>query len=154
MNIDYSICEALKYNTEGMQQALLCYDVICEWAVNFGRRVKQSSFLDAPTMELIFGIGKFHLNAHKDDCFPKFSPNFIRGAGQLDGEQMETLWAIIDLISPITKYMTKAHRREILDDMMRHSNWKKLVGMSKQHPASFPWFDIHCLNSKNVDSKT
>jgi hypothetical protein len=131
MNIDYSICQALKFNTRGTLRALLFYDVICEWGVNFWRRIEQNRFLELPEMDLILGIGKFHLNAHKDDCFPLFSPNFIHGAGQIDGEQMETLWAILDKIFSITKYMTKAHRQEILDDQMRDSNFKKLVGMGK-----------------------
>jgi hypothetical protein len=131
MNVDYSICEALKYKTKGFLEALLFYDVACEWCVNFRKRVQQGQFLEAPKMNLIFGIGKFHLNAHKADCFPLFSPNFIRGAGQIDGEQMETLWAGLNKASVVAKYMSKAHRREVLDDQMRDSNWKKVVGMGE-----------------------
>ena len=53
--------------------------------------------------------------------------------GQLDGEIMETLWATFNKISSSTRVMTAAHQREVYDDHMQDSNWKKLVGMCKFH---------------------
>jgi len=41
--------------------------------------------------DLIPAVGKFHLAAHVPSCFAKFSLNFVQGAGQLDGEILETL---------------------------------------------------------------
>ncbi|KAG2035936.1 hypothetical protein BDR03DRAFT_824155, partial [Suillus americanus] len=57
----------------------------------------------------------------------RYSLNFILGAGQVDGEILETLWAPFNKISPTARSMGQAHRQEILDDHMRNSNWKKLV---------------------------
>ncbi|KAI6009268.1 hypothetical protein EDC04DRAFT_2610636 [Pisolithus marmoratus] len=76
-------------------------------------------------------LGKFHLAAHKLSCFPRYSLNFIKGAGHLDGEILETLWAPFNKISPMARSMTQAHRQEVYDDHMTDSNWKKLVGMGK-----------------------
>ncbi|KAG1730928.1 hypothetical protein EDD22DRAFT_788602, partial [Suillus occidentalis] len=42
----------------------------------------------------------FHLSAHKLPCFVRFSLNFVNGAGQVDGEILETLWAPFNKISP------------------------------------------------------
>jgi hypothetical protein len=119
MNIDYAICQALAYNTAGLPQALIEYDVACQWSINFTTRLQDSDTLDiAAALSWISAVGKFHLGTHEQDCFAKFSLNFIHGAGQQDGEILETLWA------PLNK-MSKASRQEMLDDHMRDSNWKK-----------------------------
>ncbi|KAI6024926.1 hypothetical protein BKA83DRAFT_4124738 [Pisolithus microcarpus] len=130
MNTDYSICNALGYCSESITKALVIYDVGCQWSVNFRSRVKNSpSLLLPPALEIMPAVGKFHLAAHKLSCFPRYSLNFIKGAGHLDGEILETLWAPFNKISPTARSMTQAHRQEVYDDHMRDSNWKKLVGM-------------------------
>ncbi|KAI6036179.1 hypothetical protein BKA83DRAFT_4120066 [Pisolithus microcarpus] len=129
MNTDYSICNALGYHSESITKALVIYDVGCQWSVNFRSRVKNSPSLLPPALEIMPAVGKFHLAAHKLSCFPRYSLNFIKGAGHLDGEILETLWAPFNKISPTARSMTQAHRQEVYDDHMRDSNWKKLVGM-------------------------
>jgi len=132
-NIDYSICQALAYRTAPIGSALIVYDVACQWSVNFHRRIQNNPFLTlGPISDLIPVVGKFHLAAHVPGCFAKFSLNFVEGAGQLDGEILETLWAEFNKVSTSARSMSKAHRSEVLDDHMRDSNWKKLVGMGKQ----------------------
>ncbi|KAH7919749.1 hypothetical protein BV22DRAFT_1022428, partial [Leucogyrophana mollusca] len=132
MNIDYSICNALKFRSEGITKALIIYDVSCQWIIHFLDRVAQSPYLSVPEKMAIFAaVGKFHLSAHKLQCFARFSLNFIEGAGQIDGEILETLWAPFNKISPTARSMSQAHRREVYDDHMRDSNWKKLVGIVK-----------------------
>lgn len=127
-NMDYSIVNALSYNTEGLPQAGAIYDLVCQWGVHFLSRVEQSKFLDLPTFELfIKAIGKFHLGAHIEKCFYRYSINFIKGMGQVDGEIIETLWSGLNPISNFARSMTKAHRRETLDDSMRDWNFKKLT---------------------------
>ncbi|KAI6131227.1 hypothetical protein EV401DRAFT_1884110 [Pisolithus croceorrhizus] len=119
MNTDYSICNALGYGSERITKALVIYDVGCQWSVNFWSRL----------WRLSHAVGKFHLAAHKLSCFPRYSLNFVKGAGHLDGEILETLWAPFNKISPTARSMTQAHRQEVYDDHMRDSNWKKLVGL-------------------------
>ncbi|KAI6006387.1 hypothetical protein EDC04DRAFT_2583076, partial [Pisolithus marmoratus] len=130
MNTDYSICNALGYCSESITKSLVIYDVGCQWSVNFRTRVKSSpSLFLPPVLEIIPAVGKFHLAAHKLSCFPRYSLNFVKGAGHLDGEILETLWAPFNKISPTARSMTQAHRQEVYDDHMRDSNWKKLVGI-------------------------
>ncbi|KAI6110758.1 hypothetical protein EV401DRAFT_1868746 [Pisolithus croceorrhizus] len=132
MNTDYSICNALGYGSESIAKALVIYDVGCQWSVNFRSRVKNGpSLLLPPAVEIVPVVGKFHLAAHKLSCFPRYSLNFVNGAGHLDGEILETLWAPFNTISPTARSMTQAHRQEVYDDHMRDSNWKKLVGIGE-----------------------
>jgi hypothetical protein len=132
MNIDYSICNALNYNTKGLPSGLVIYDIGCQWWIHFFRRLRESQFLTIPEeMELVTAVGSFHLSAHIPECFVLFSLHFILGTGQIDGEILETLWLAFNKISPSARAMSAAHRREVYDDHMRDSNWKKLVGICK-----------------------
>ncbi|KIM61421.1 hypothetical protein SCLCIDRAFT_77318, partial [Scleroderma citrinum Foug A] len=38
-NINYSICQALSYNSARIQKALIIYDVACQWYVKFAHNV-------------------------------------------------------------------------------------------------------------------
>ncbi|TFY81296.1 hypothetical protein EWM64_g2719 [Hericium alpestre] len=131
MNMDYSMCQAINHNTEGIEIILKYYDVICQWWKHFNERVERSPYLNLPTSlkEMKKAIGLFHVHGHKDTCIPSFSPNYIIGARQFDGEVVETLWAPLNEISRSTSGMTTSHRREVLDDHMNDSNWKKMTGM-------------------------
>ncbi|KAG1764500.1 hypothetical protein EV702DRAFT_1051329 [Suillus placidus] len=132
MNMDYFICNAVKYPSGDIGSALIIYDVACQWSIHFHEWVDQSYHLSLPlSIKILPAIGKFHLSAHKLLCFPRFSLNFITGAGHINGEILETLWAPFNKISPTARSMTLAHRKEVLDDHMRDSNWKKLVGIVK-----------------------
>ncbi|KAI6106767.1 hypothetical protein EDD16DRAFT_1713087 [Pisolithus croceorrhizus] len=112
---DYSICSALGCGSERITKALVVYDVGCQWNVNFWSRVKNSpSLLLPPALEIVPAVGKFQLAAHKLSCFPRYSLNFVKGAGHLDGEILETLWAPFNKISPTARSMTQAHRQELV----------------------------------------
>jgi hypothetical protein len=76
-------------------------------------------------------VGKWHLAAHVQECFAKFSLNFIEGLAEVDGEIMEILWSELDLIAGITQGMTIAHHQEVLDDYINDSNWKKLLHLCR-----------------------
>ena len=134
MNIDYSVCNGLSYGSETLNSGLVIYDIGCQWWIDFLRRLRQSRFLSIPDkMKLVTAVGSFHLGAHIPECFVLFSLHFVLGAGQLDGEILETLWSAFNKISPSARVMSAAHRREVYDDHMRDSNWKKLVGICEYH---------------------
>jgi hypothetical protein len=98
-------------------------------------RVEGSDHLQLPEGIVIIGkVGKFHLAAHVEACFSLFSLNFLFGAGQTDGENLEQLWSSLNKSSSSTRLMGKSHRREVLDDHMRDWNWKKLIGMGNISP--------------------
>ena len=135
--MDYSICQALKRFPQH-QRALIIYDICCQWIIHFRERVSESEFLELwDSIKITGAVGKFHLAAHIPECFPKYTLNFIEGAGELDGEILETLWSPMDLVAGLTQGMSVAHRQEVLDDYMNDSNWRKIIRISK-----FP--DHHC----------
>ncbi|KIM61410.1 hypothetical protein SCLCIDRAFT_122156, partial [Scleroderma citrinum Foug A] len=82
-------------------------------------------------LEIVPAVGKFHLSAHKLECFSRFSLMFMQGAGHIDGEILETLWAPFNKILPTARSMSLAHRQEVYDNHMRDANCKKLVAIVK-----------------------
>jgi hypothetical protein len=128
INMDYSLCKALSYNMESIPIALVMYDIMCQYKVHLKERVQRSPELSIPdSLELCTGIGLFHIHGHQDSCLPCFSPSYIPGAKQVDGEIIETLWAPLNNVSWSICGMTLAHCQEVLDAHMNHSNWKKMV---------------------------
>ncbi|KAG1725161.1 uncharacterized protein EDB91DRAFT_1254899 [Suillus paluster] len=119
MNMDYALCQALGYNTDGI-------DHISTW------RIEESPYLDLPWgMEIVPGIGLWHVHGHQDKCYVRYASNFITGAARIDGEIMETLWAPLNIISPSARGMSTPHRKECLDFQMNDCNFMKMIRMSK-----------------------
>jgi hypothetical protein len=132
MNMDYCLSEALKYNMYGIRRVILYYDIMCQFWKNLRRRFQDNPHLNFPgAIEIFRAIGLFHVHGHIDQCFARFAPTFIPGAGEVDGEVLETLWAVLNRTADSIRAMTTAHRRECLDDHMNDSNWKKLVNMGR-----------------------
>ena len=131
MNMDYSICEALKRFPHHVQ-ALIIYDICCQWSLHFRQRVSESKFLELfDSLEIIGAVGKWHLAAHIPECFPRFSLNFVKGAGEVDGEILETLWSPLDEVAGLTQAMSIPHAQEVIDDHMHDSNWRKIIRMRR-----------------------
>jgi hypothetical protein len=114
--------------------ALVMYDIMCQYWVHFQKWIKNSPELLIPSsLELQMGIGLFHIHGHQDSCLPQFSPSYIPGVKQVDGELIETLWAPLNNISWSLQGMSLSHRQEVLDAHINHSNWKKLIWISISH---------------------
>jgi hypothetical protein len=129
--MDYSLCHALQNTNLGdLCNIVVLYDVNCQFQVNFRKRVQASKWMTYPNdKRTYFGIGAFHVSGHLPRCFPRHSPQFIPGSGIVDGEILETLWAVLNEVSPSTHTATLAARTEMLDDHMLDLNWKKLIGI-------------------------
>jgi hypothetical protein len=68
--MDYFICNALSYGTDGMTEALVSYDIACQWNKNFEKRVSNNQHLNLPEgLNIISSVGKMHLGAHIPECF-------------------------------------------------------------------------------------
>lgn len=91
MNMDYSGLMAL-HHFSPHSQALIIYDICCEWSIHFQERVMFYKFFEL----------KWHLAAHIIDCFHKFSLNFVEGARQVGGEILETLWSVLNNVAGIS----------------------------------------------------
>ncbi|KAI6094086.1 hypothetical protein EV401DRAFT_1821951, partial [Pisolithus croceorrhizus] len=97
LNMDYSLCNALSYNMNGIRNVICFYDVNCTYMKNLWRRVDNSTFLEiAPSLRIVAGIGMWHVHGHKKECYARYSPLFIRGSGWVDGEIIETLWSTLN----------------------------------------------------------
>ena len=130
---------------EGIEAALISYDVMCQWSVHMMERVNRSNYLSLPdNLELRLAIGLFHIHGHQDTCLARYSPSFIEGGRQIDGETIETLWAPLNEISRSTRGMSTSHRREVIDDHMNDSNWKKLIAIGK-YPAMDTTISAHSV---------
>lgn len=112
----------------GIKQLIVLYDIMCQYHVNLKKRIKKSAVLSIPSsLQICPGIGLFHVHGHKEECLYRFGPTYISGAGQVDGEILETLWATLNEISRSTQTATLANRIEVLDDHMGDNNWKKMI---------------------------
>ncbi|KIK74642.1 hypothetical protein PAXRUDRAFT_19663 [Paxillus rubicundulus Ve08.2h10] len=109
VNMDYALCQALG-KLEGMPRAAVIYDIACH-------------------IQIVWGIGLFHIHGHQDVCLSRYSPDLIPGIGKVDGEVLETLWSQLNEICGSTRSMTAAHRREVLNDHMLDSNRKKMLNI-------------------------
>lgn len=83
-------------------------------------------------VEVDGGIGLFHVHGHRQECLYRYATYFIPSAAVVDGEVLERLWSVLNLVSRSTRTATLGHRAETLDDHMNDNNWKKLVGMGMQ----------------------
>jgi Kyakuja-Dileera-Zisupton transposase len=78
--MDYSIFKALNFNMDGIEVALICYNVMCQWSVHMKDRVTGSRHLKIPDgLELRLGISLFHIHGHQDTCLARYLPSFIEG---------------------------------------------------------------------------
>ena len=132
MNMDWSLCEALaNTNVQGLQQVLHIYDINCQYYCQLQDHIRQNPLLQVPVgLQLIHGIGLFHVHGHKDECLYRWATSYIPNARVVDGEILETLWAVLNTISASTRTASLAHRSELLDDHMGDSNFKKLLNIS------------------------
>jgi len=91
-------------------------------------------------MEITGAVGKWHLAAHIAECFPKFTLNFVEGAGEVEGEILETLWSKMDEMAGMAQAMSAAHHQEVVDDHMNDSNWCKMIRTGRLSVLSVPCY--------------
>ena len=125
--MDYCLFQVtVFFNT--LRLLLVLYDVWCFYHVHLSKRLEQSPALSLPNdLTITGGVGQFHVHAHRQQCYPRFSPNFIPGAGVQLIEIIEILWIETNEVSGSTRGMSTGHRQEFLDDHMNDSNWYKVI---------------------------
>lgn len=125
---------------------------MCQYWKNFIARIKQlPDFLQwSEDIKVKAGIGLFHVHGHVKECFARYAPTFIVGAGMLDGEVVETLWNPLNHTASSARAMSWHHRQEYLDAHMGDSNWLKLTKMSTFRVAVFHRALTHCNSTHTV----
>ena len=137
-NVDWALLEAIRSTGVTSAQAILfIYDLVCQYFIHLRDRI---GHLLPADLEIDRAIGLFHVHDHKDECFYRFASSFIPGAGIVAGEVLESLWSVLNTITPATRTATLAHRAEILDDHAADSNHKKALsmGMLFRSPIDHP----------------
>ncbi|KAF8220464.1 hypothetical protein L208DRAFT_1199772, partial [Tricholoma matsutake] len=127
-NMDYSLSEALKNtNITRLKKIILIYDIMCQYWKRLRLWMEESQYIQLPLgIAILHGIGLFHVGGHVWQCFSCFSPSFIPSTGQMDGEILESLWSVLNEMSPSTQNATISGWIETLDDHMGDSNFKKM----------------------------
>ena len=130
--MDLAICSALGYNSKDkatgkeIPKKLVVYDVACQYKKKFEDRYNASTILQQLFCGVILGIlwaiGKFHLGVHIAECYPPHSLNHIVGAGQISGENLESLWHLLNGFSKMARVMSLGHRAEFLSSSMNAIN--------------------------------
>lgn len=152
-NVDFAFLAALETtHVAGMDRVLLLYDIACQYSIHLMERI--GKFLPSGVV-VDRGIGMFHVHGHQEECFYRFAPSFIPGAGNVAGEIVETLWSELNQISSSTRTMTLAARAETLDDHTSDSNFKKTIGMRtcESTPGdNCPLIDLRKFSAGTVQS--
>ena len=126
-NVDFVFLKALKStNVEPEQGTLLIYDIACQHFVHFHDHINPKIPF---RLQVEAAIGLFHVHAHKDECFFQYATSFILGASVIAGEILESLWSLLNSISPTARTATLAHQAEMLDDHASNSNHRKLLSI-------------------------
>ena len=127
--MDFALLRVLQIlGIDPEQGIMFMYDIVCQYIIHLQERI---GYALPPGLQIERAIGMFHVHAHKEQCFFRYAPSLIPGAGSASGEIMESLWSVLNGISPSTCTATLAHRSEVLDDHACDSNFKKMIGMTK-----------------------
>lgn len=140
--MDWCLLMAFRKNFQNILRVLLMYDVVCKYGINLLKRFDESPELRGKWpkfREFIKGVGVWHIYAHIRKCFPRFNPVFIFQIGLVDGEILETLWALLNLITACCRTMSVAAREETINAHMNDNNYKKMVDMSKSVSVAWCW---------------
>ncbi|KAI5886256.1 uncharacterized protein SCHCODRAFT_02672509 [Schizophyllum commune H4-8] len=107
MNTDYSTSCLIEGLSAETHKILIAYDIMCEYIVNLKTHLTEGPYLTNRAIDIE-----------------------AAGAGQLDGEILETLWATLEKLASNTRSMSPAHRQEVLDLLMNDMNWKKIIQLA------------------------
>ncbi|KAF8430555.1 hypothetical protein L210DRAFT_3614647 [Boletus edulis BED1] len=132
VNMDYSFTNALKYNMGSISRVILFYDINCSYMKKLRSQMMNSQFIQLPAnIDITPGIGIWHVHGHRPECFPRYAPLYIPGSGWVDGEIIETLWSILNVISKSARGMSSPYQQELLDFQMNDSNFMKMIRMTQ-----------------------
>jgi Kyakuja-Dileera-Zisupton transposase len=105
------------------------------------------------SLKITGAVGKWHLAAHIPECFTKFTLNFIEGAGQVEGEILETLWSGMDEVAGLAQAMSTTYYQEILDKYMNNSNWQKIIWMGRSLSSMYYYIPLTLSQANSLCRK-
>jgi len=63
-------------------------------------------------------VNWMHGSSHNPSCQLQNNGRYQKGTGWTVGEQTEQLWALTKAIGGLVRYMTHAHRREVIEGLL------------------------------------
>jgi Kyakuja-Dileera-Zisupton transposase len=87
--------------------------------------------VDLTRVELKTAVPSFHIQAHGPLCQQVFALAFTLYTGHTAGEEVETGWAHMNLVSASVQEMAPGLRHETLNDHWGGWNFQKTVSFSK-----------------------
>ncbi|KAI6101880.1 hypothetical protein F5141DRAFT_1065834 [Pisolithus sp. B1] len=128
LNMDYSLVNALSFNMDRINNIICFYDINCSYMKNLRKQVDNSRCIDIPnSLQIILGIGIWHVHGHKKECYTQYVPLFIKGVGWVDSEIIKMLWSMLNIVSVSACSMSAPHRQELLDFQINDSNFMKMI---------------------------
>ena len=127
--VDWGLYQSIKTtNVDPRQGIMLIYDIVCQYIIYFFERMGHLLPVD---LVVDAAIGLFHVHGHQDSCFFRYATTFIPGSAVVVGEILESLWAVLNEVTPAMRTATLAHRADLMDDHMTDSNHKKNISMGR-----------------------
>lgn len=127
--MDYALASVLSQQSS-LLWIIFLYDIACQYWINLIKRFTTSFSQQVPTAtRLRYGVGKMHIQGHKDNCMYRFSLNYMQCCRRTPGEMVETCWVEGNQTGASTREMNAGHRHDMLDDFHGDWNWRKVQKM-------------------------
>ena len=126
-NVDYVVVRSTHHNVE--PKKIASYDIMCQWSKNLRKRLEGFPLDGAECLDdeiVTRMVPKFHLTAHRQQCFINFSLNYEPGAGRRDMEGPERTWFGLQG-GGSTRDQGPGYWSDAMDDKFGHWNWTKLI---------------------------
>lgn len=123
--------------SRGVKDILWSYDIACKHGIWFFEHVREGPDPLLPPdfdVQIRMLVNKFHLAGHVQTCADNYSFNYTRNVGQMSGELVESLWALLNGFQYITREMGAGHREETLVAGFLAVAWWKIVKMGECFP--------------------
>ncbi|KAF9032371.1 hypothetical protein BJ165DRAFT_1535064 [Panaeolus papilionaceus] len=130
-NVDFAFVQALvRTKVDVQQRVTIIYDIACQYSIHLREHIDgMLAEQGLEMLEIDWAIGLFHVHAHNDKCYFRYSPCFIPGLGIVDGEIMETNWSVLNRHSQALRTANQVGRLEGLDDYTSDLNYKRTMDM-------------------------
>jgi len=75
-----------------------------------------------------YAVPSWHINGHEESCRRNFSEGYLKGAGQMCGEEVETSWSHTNPLAASIHEMGPAAHHKTLNDHWNGWNFRKVAG--------------------------
>lgn len=114
----------------------MTYDVGCIYSDDY-------SFPTLDDRDVSWAVPASHLNAHCKYCRSVIPTHALPEWGRTNRQSVERGWSWVNHFASSTKKMGPGSRRDLLDDVLDHWNWNKVIAMRKSLVLVL-FLDYHC----------